>query len=56
MFVHVLTHLISKFDSKAENCIFLGYAPNKKGYKCFNSTTRKIHVSMDVSFVENISF
>ena len=35
---------------------FLGYAPDKKGYKCFNPTTRKIHVSMDVNFLENIPF
>ena len=35
-----------------KKCIFLSYALNKKkGYKSFNPTTRKIHVSMDVNFI-----
>ena len=31
----------------------VGYAPNKKGYKCFNPKTRKTVISMDVTFLEH---
>lgn len=40
-------------DTRAEKCVFIGPTPNKRGYKCFNPRTRKIQISMDVSFLEN---
>jgi hypothetical protein len=43
-------------DPKAEKCVFLGYASNKKGYKCFNPITKKFFESMDVHFVEDQPF
>ena len=42
----------SKLDARAVKHVFIGYAPNKKGYKCFNPITRKTIVSMDVTFLE----
>lgn len=34
----------------------MGYAPNQKGYKCFNPTTKKLYDNMDVTILEEQSF
>ena len=46
----------SKLDPKGTRCVFLGLANNKKGYKCFVPSTRKIFITMDVLFFENRPF
>jgi len=46
----------SKLDARAEKCVFVGYAPHQKGYKCFNPSNRKVFVSMNVVFCENKLF
>lgn len=53
MFVHLTNKGQSKLDPRAEKYVFIGYAPKKEGgYKCFHPQSKRISVTMDVSFVE----
>ena len=45
---------LGKFDSRAGEGIFLGYASKIKGYRCYNKTLRKIVESIDVRFDEEL--
>ena len=40
VFVHK-SKVTSKLDLKAEKCVFIGYSPSQKGYKCYNPDTKK---------------
>ena len=55
-YVHIPKRSRSKLEPRAEKCVFLGYPPNKKGYKCFNPLTKKNYISMDVSFLETTPY
>ena len=40
----------SKLDPKGKKCVFLGVPPTQKGYKCFDPSTKKMFITMDVVF------
>ena len=53
-FVHIKD--AGKLDPRALRCVFIGYSPTQKGYKCFHPPSRKYFVSMDVTFRETESY
>ena len=52
-FVHAHEPHKSKLEPCAHTCIFLGYAPSQRGYKCYDPVSHKFYVPMDVTFFEN---
>ena len=43
-----------KLDDKAVKCIFVGYSAKSKGYRLYHPQTKRILVSRDVVFVEDV--
>ena len=41
VFVHIHDHNWGKFEPWARKCVHVGYASNKKRYKCFNAISKK---------------
>ena len=41
VFIHIPNNFQSKLNPKVKKCVCIGYAPNKKGYKCYNPHTKK---------------
>ena len=55
-FVHGHSQNRNKLDLRAIKCVFIGYSSVQKGYKCFDPSTKKVFVSLDVTFFENTPF
>ena len=43
-----------KLDFRSKACVFLGYSPMHKGYKCLDRSTGRIYISRDVVFDETV--
>ncbi|RVW12248.1 Retrovirus-related Pol polyprotein from transposon TNT 1-94 [Vitis vinifera] len=52
-FVHLHKHQRTKLTSHALQCVFVGYALHKKGYRCYHPPTRQMYIIMDVVFHED---
>jgi hypothetical protein len=55
-YVHVPEQERTKLDDRSKKMVFMGYAENCKGYKCFDPVTKKVVVSRDVEFEEEASW
>lgn len=51
-FVHDYRNDVSKLDPRVVTCVFVGYSPTQKGYRCWCPSEPRFFVSMDVTFRE----
>ncbi|KAL0553456.1 hypothetical protein IC582_007351 [Cucumis melo] len=52
-YVHSFGPNQTKFIPWAQACVFVGYPPHQRGYKCFHPPFRKYFVTVDVTFCED---
>jgi hypothetical protein len=52
-FVHDYKNNVGKLDPRAVKCVFVGYSPTQKGYRCWCPSEHRFFVSLDVTFSEN---
>jgi histone deacetylase 1/2 len=43
-----------KLQYRSKKCVFLGYSPLHKGYKCLHVPSNRVYISRDVIFDENV--
>ena len=55
-FVHLHKHQRTKLTSHALQCVFVRYALHKKGYRCYHPPTRRMFITMDMVFHEDLMY
>ncbi|KAL5582111.1 hypothetical protein UlMin_014553 [Ulmus minor] len=55
-YTHIPQEKRSKLDGKTEKGIFLGYSTQSKGYRVYSLRTKKLIISMDVQFDEDMMY
>lgn len=50
VYCHIPGQQRKKFDAKAEQCTFVGYADNQKGFRVLNARRNRVEVARDVVF------
>ncbi|CAL8082731.1 unnamed protein product [Prunus armeniaca] len=55
-YMHIPREVRQKLDAKSTKGIFVGYATCEKGYRVYDPITKKLLLSRDVVFDENIAW
>ena len=51
-FPHLGAASVDKLSPHSVKCVFLGYAPHYKGYKCLDPISHRVYISHHVRFYE----
>lgn len=51
---HLRPYNNHKLEYRSKKCVFLGYSPLHKGYKCLHVPTNRVYISRDVVFDETV--
>lgn len=55
-FTHIHFNNMSKLDHKAAKYVFVGYSLTHKGYKYYDPSIKRMIMSRDVTFFENLPY
>ncbi|KAI5340550.1 hypothetical protein L3X38_019824 [Prunus dulcis] len=54
--VSLNSHQWNKLDHCALRCVFIDYSSTQKGHKCYHPPTQNVHITLDVTFHEEVSY